>query len=196
MPGLRGRPIEQNLVGANRPADVFDLLLAEIRVRELEPVADLIADRRGDADSPGLRHGLEPRRHVDAVAEDVAVFDDDIAEIEADAVEQGARRRHVAIAPRHALLKIDGANQRVRHALELHQHAVAGGFDQAAPAFGDRGIDDFEPHGLQPGERSGLIDLHEPAVPDHVSGQNRGEPPLFNVGFHGINPSAANSTCR
>ena len=173
---------------ADRPADVLDLLIAEIRVDDLEPVADLIAHRRRDADSAGLGHGLEPRRDIDAVAEDVALLDDDIAEIDADAVEQRARGRHVPIAPRHALLKIDGATQRLGDALEFDQHAVAGRLDDAPPALGDRRIDEFEPDGLQPGKRSRFVHFHEAAIADHVGGdESRRAGALQLVGFHPIN---------
>ena len=187
MSCLGSRRVDQHLVGPNGPRDVLDLLVAEIGKADLEPVADLVAHRRGDADSPWLGHGLEPRRHIDAVAENIAVLDDHVAKIDADAKEHRPRRRHVAIAPGHSLLKIDGAAQGFGDALELDQHAVAGGLDDAAPALGDRGIDDLEPHGLQTSERSGLIDLHEAAVADHVRGENRGEPALDIVDFHRIN---------
>ena len=52
---------------------------------------------------------LQPRRHIDAVAENVAVFDDHIAKIEADAIVERTRRRHVAVwwveAARHDRVK-------------------------------------------------------------------------------------------
>ena len=66
------------------------------------------------------------------------------------------------------------------------------GLDDAAPAFGDRGIDDLEPNGLQARERSRLVDFHEAAVADDVRGENCGEPALDIVDFHGsvTRPSA------
>ncbi len=175
------------LVGSYRPGDVLDLLIAEIGIADVEPVADLVAHCRGDADPPWLGHGLEPRGHVHAVAENIAVFDDDVAEIDADAKEQRPRRRHVAIAPGHALLKINGAAQRFRDALELNEHAVARGLDNAAPALDDGRVDDLKPHGLQASERSGLVDLHKAAVADYVGGKNCREPALDVVDFHWIN---------
>ena len=73
---------------------------------------------------------------------------------------------------------------RVGDALELHQHAVAGGLDDAALALGDRGVDQLEPVGLEPRERARLVGLHEPAVADHVGRENRRQPPCVAVGFH------------
>jgi hypothetical protein len=46
MVGARLRAADDDLVDADRPADILDLLIAQILVDELEPVADLIAHRR------------------------------------------------------------------------------------------------------------------------------------------------------
>ena len=70
--GVRFLAADDDLVDADRPADVLDLPLAEILVADLEPVADLIAHRRRYADAAGLGDRLEARRDIDAVAEDVA----------------------------------------------------------------------------------------------------------------------------
>jgi hypothetical protein len=86
---LRVLAAEQDSVHADRPVDVLDLLLAEIFVGHVQAIADLIADRRGDADASGLGDRFEARRYVDAVAENVALVHDHVAEIDADAIEQG-----------------------------------------------------------------------------------------------------------
>ena len=83
---LRVLAAEQDPVNADRPVDVLEILLVEIFVRHVQAIADLIADRRGDADASGLG---EARRYVDAVAENVALVHDHIAEIDANAIEQG-----------------------------------------------------------------------------------------------------------
>src|SRR5262249_16303432 len=110
---------QQDLKNSNRAIDVLDLLLAEIFVFHFEPVTDLITHCPGDADSARLSYGFEPDRHIDAITEDVVAFHDHIAKIDADAIKQGARSRHVTIAPRHALLKIYCAPERLGDALEF-----------------------------------------------------------------------------
>src|SRR5262249_36173890 len=45
--------------------------------------------------------------------------------------------------------------------------------------------------GAQPRERAGLVLLHEPAVTDHIGGQNRGEPALHAVALPGPETSPA-----
>ena len=130
-----GLAVEHDLEDADRPADVLDLLLAEILEGDVEPVADLVAHRGRHADAAGFRHDFEPRGDVDAVAEDVVVLDDDVAEVDADAEDEAPRRAACPVAPRHASLEVDGAAHRVDDALEFDQHAVAGGLDDAALAL-------------------------------------------------------------
>src|SRR5215510_9598099 len=45
--------------------------------------------------------------------------------------------------------------------------------------------------GAQPRERAGLVLLHEPAVTDHIGGQNCGEPALHAVALPGPETSPA-----
>ena len=155
------------------------ILVAEIVKGDVvEPVADLIAHRAGDADAAGLGEHLETRRDVDAIAEDVVLLDDDVAQIDADAELDPPRRRHIGIAPRHPPLHFGRARHRINDAVEFHQHAVAGGLDDAAAVLGNRGIDELEPVGLQAGKRPRLVNLHQPAVADHVGGKDRSESSL------------------
>ena len=73
-------------IDAHRPRDVLDLLLAQIRRRRCRACrATCSRTTAADADPAGLGQRFEPRGDVDAVAEDVAVLDDDVAEIDADA---------------------------------------------------------------------------------------------------------------
>ena len=57
--------------------------------------------------------------------------------------------------------------------------------------FGDGGIDEFEPVGLEPRERARLVGLHQPAVADHVGGEDRREPALWSRHVHFQVPSRA-----
>jgi len=81
-------------------------------------------------------------------------------------------------------LEIDRTAQSLRDALELNQHAVPGGLDDAAPALGDRRVDQFQPHRLHPGERSLLVNLHESAVSNDVRRHDRGKTTLYARRFH------------
>ena len=170
---------------ADRTGDVLDALLAEILECELfQSLADLVAHGARDADAAGLGEHFEPRRDVDAVAKDVVVLDDHVAEIDADAELDPPRRRDVGVASRHPALDLGRAQHRIGDAVELDQHAVAGGLDDAALVLGDGRIDQLDPMGLETRERARLVGLHQPAVADHVGGEDRCEPALWSRHVH------------
>ena len=166
----------------NRPRQILDALLAQILKHHAEPVPGLIANRARDADAAGFGELLQARGHVHAIAEDVVVLADHVAEVEADAKADLAPRRRVAVAPRHTPLDLDRARHRIRDARELDQHAIPGGLDQPAPVVGDRRIDQLQTMGLETRERARLIGFHQAAVADHV-GRKDGREPAFDCGL-------------
>ena len=74
-------------------------------------------------------------------------FDDDVAKVDADPKLDMPAGRHVGVAAGHSALDLDRALDRVGNALELDQHAVAGGLDDPAVVLGDRRVDQLEPVG-------------------------------------------------
>jgi len=77
------------------------------------------------------------RRDIDAVAKDVVVVEDHVAEINADAQFDSAVRRNACVALGDRLLHLDRASHRIDDAGKLHQQAVAGGLDDAAMVLGN-----------------------------------------------------------
>ena len=118
--------------------------------------AHLLNPRR-DADAAGLGQRFEAGGDIDAVTEDVAVLDDDIANVHADAELDRLIGGTPALRSVIAALHLDGAVQRIDHAGELDQHAVAGGLDDAAAVLGDLRVDELAAQRLQPGERAVLV---------------------------------------
>ena len=98
---------------------------------------------RETIDAAWIGERLQPGRHVDAVAVDVVVVADDVADIDADAKFDAPVRRHIGVALDHAALNVDGAAHGVDDADEFHQHAVAGRLDDTAAVLGDLGVDQF-----------------------------------------------------
>src|SRR5207249_2260883 len=72
----------------NRPGDVLDLLLAEVRESQWKLVANLIARDLRDAQATRFTDRLKPRRDVHAVAENILTVDNDVANIDADAADE------------------------------------------------------------------------------------------------------------
>jgi hypothetical protein len=124
---LGGVRAEQDAMGAHRPGDVLDLLLAHVLEREIELVSHLIAHDAAGTDATRLRQGFEAGRDVDPVAIDVGAVDDDVADVQPDAKFDAAFRRYSDVAIGHLALDIDGAAHRVDDTGELDEDAVAGG---------------------------------------------------------------------
>src|SRR5262249_51950994 len=136
---LSGRT-DHNAVGPHRAGDVLDLLLAHVLKREIELVSHLLVRRRTDADPARLGERLQARSDVDAIAKDVALLDDDVADIDAHAKLDAALRRHAGIANDHFALHLDGAALGVDDTGEFDEETVAGRLDDATAVLGDLGI--------------------------------------------------------
>jgi len=128
-------------IDPDRPSDVLDALLAPILEWVGQLVADVVAHRPGNADPAGFGQGFQARRNIDAVAEDVAVLGDDVAEIDADAKPDLPIVSHLRLAVDHPALNLGSAAQRIDDAGEFHEQTVAGGLDDAAPVLLDLWID-------------------------------------------------------
>src|SRR5207247_8512424 len=170
--------VEQDTEDADGTDDVLDASFAEILERDIETVPHLVPHCSGNADPVRSSELLEARRYVDAVAEDIAVLDDHVAEVDPDAILNPPRRRYIRVAPRHPTLDFGSALYGVGNTLEFDQHSVAGRFDDASLVLGNDRIDELEAVGPEPRESSRLVGFHQSAITDHVSRENRREPAL------------------
>jgi hypothetical protein len=148
-------------------------LLAHVLERDVDLVAHLVAHNATDTDSARFSQCFEARREVDAIAEDIVLVDDDVAEVDADAKFDAPLFHHAGIAPRHLALHLDGATHGIDHAVEFGKQAVAGRLHDTTAVLGDLGVSDLAPHLLQGGERAFLVHAHQPRIAGHVSRQDR-----------------------
>ena len=102
----RGHVAESDVEDAHRELDVLELLLADIFKQQVEPVADIVAHRLRNRYSAGLGDAFEPRRDVDAVAENIVVVDDHIAKVDADAELDPPVLGDACVADRHVALDV------------------------------------------------------------------------------------------
>ena len=167
----------------DRPGDVLDPLLAEIPARQVELVGDALVHHIGEADAARLGQSLEPSGDVHPVAEDVAIVEDHVAEVDAYSIADAARLRHLGLAVGHRGLDRDGAFDGVDHARELDQQAIAGGLDDMAVVVGDLRVDQLATMRLLAHDRVLFVEFHKPGEADHVGGENCREAP-----FHGMIP--------
>jgi hypothetical protein len=156
-----------NPVDPHRTRDVLDLLLAQILKEEGQPVAHVIMNRIGDEHPAGIGQGFDARGDVDAVAINVVVFDDHVAEIDADAQLDAVVRRRARVPLGYRLLDLDCAAHRIDDAGKFDQQAVAGGLDDAALVFGDFRIEELAAQRLEALVRGFLIRPSAANTPPH-----------------------------
>ena len=69
-----------------------------------------------NADAAGVGYPLKARGDIDAVAENIVVVNDDVADMDANAKFDALGFGHVHIAVRHAALNLDSATNRIHRA--------------------------------------------------------------------------------
>ena len=152
-------------------------------VGQIDPSVDLLVDLARDADAASLCNALEPRSHVDSVAIDAGVIVDHVADIDADSELHAALRLDCGIALSHLGLDGEGAFDRVHHAGEFGENAVAGGVDDAPGELADH----REHDGLMPLEithRAGLVRGHQCAIAGNVRRENGAQSPFHALFGH------------
>ena len=155
-----------------RLIDILQGLRADVLEGEVGLVAHLLEDGAGDADAAGLGQGLEARRDVHAVAVDVLVFDDHVAEVDADAKAEPSILGSLGFVGGHAVLPGGSAGDGIHHAGELDQQAVSHQLDDAAAMPGDERLQNLSAQLGEAPKRAGLVRPHQAGVADHVSREN------------------------
>ena len=95
-------------------------MLAHVADFERELSLDLLVGIFGKADCAGTGQGLHASRNVEPIAVDIALVDDDIADIDADAELDPAIVWNVGIAPSHGTLDFQGTAHGLDRAGKLH----------------------------------------------------------------------------
>ena len=170
------------------PGDVLDLLLAHVLKREIELVPHLLVRRRADADPARLGQRFEPGGNIDAVAEDVAILDDDVTDIDAHAKFDPPSRRHGGIADDHFALHLDGTAHGIKDAGEFDEEAVAGRLDDATAVLGDLAIAKLSADRARCGERALLIFAHQSRIAGDIDSEYRCQPALDPLFAHPAGP--------
>jgi hypothetical protein len=124
-----------------------------------------------NANAAGLCDPFKTRRNVNAVAEDVIVVEDDVADVNANPELNPNTRRHARVLIGYTLLYLHRAPCGIDGAGELDQHAVAGGLYDAASMRCDRGIDKCLPESLELGECAFFVSAHQKAIAGDIRRQ-------------------------
>ena len=159
--------------GLDRAIDVLQVQVAEILEAGVHAAGHRLVHGARDQDAAGQGFRLEPRRDVDAVAEQVVLLDDQVAEMQAHAQEDGAVIGLVARGVLHGLLQFDGGGQRFDGGAELGQYAVARQLDDAAATPSHDRHDGLLADGAQASDRAAFVAAHEPGIAHHVGSEDR-----------------------
>jgi hypothetical protein len=103
-----------------------------------------------------------------AIAVEIVAIHDQVAEVQADAKDDGGFRRLVPIGFSHCLLELDGRAKRIHGAAELDQSTVARQLDQPAAVTSQCRLQTLLPVASQARKRAALIPTHQAGIADHV----------------------------
>nr|WP_292598640.1 hypothetical protein [Mesorhizobium sp.] len=140
------------------------MLLAGVERLNVELVPHLPVGIVGEADAARLRDLFETRSDVHAIAEDIAVFDDDVADVDADAQLDAPSFRNGPVSLEHGALHGNGAGHRLNDRGKLQQQTVAGRLDDMALVLGDERVDQLLAVRLEGGQRLRLVLAHQARV--------------------------------
>ena len=161
-------------IDPHRPRDVLQVLLAEIDKIRIDLAAHVVVSCARDRHAAGLANPLQSRRDIDAVAQNVVALDQNVAEIDADAINDALIFGSAGVALDHQPLNRDRAFDGGDDGGKLKQQAVARGLDDTSPELRHnrpRPLAMFAHHPRRPR----LVLAHEARVAGNVGGENRGE---------------------
>ena len=153
-----------------------------------ELAVDLVEHRSGDADTAGVGQRLQPGSHVHAVAVDRAALLDHVAQIHTDAEQHAPVLGDGSLALGDARFGFAAAHSTASTTLANSTSAPSPVSLTIRPwCSAIWGSMKVSAQRLQARERPRLVGRHQPAVADHVRGQNRRELPI-RAGSHWRHP--------
>ena len=176
----------------HRRRNVLHFLRADIGELHRQLVGDLLVHRARDADAADLGKALEARGDIDAVAEQVAVALDHVADGDADAKAHLPARRIRHVAGAQAFLDVDRAAHGFDRARKFGEHGIARGVENAAAAFGDEVVGHLT-IGREPPQRFLFVLGNQSGVAGNIGRKNRRD-----LAFHEGQPrtTSAAAECR
>ena len=121
----------------------------------------------------GIGNTLKAGSDIDAIAENIVCFNDNVAKIDANPILDPMMLRHRCIASNHVLLDDDAASHSFDGAVENRNKSVTRGFDQPSVMPHNAGLYEVTLDPLHAKMRSFFIDLHEAAVARDIASDNR-----------------------
>ena len=167
------RALYAHAVGAYRPDDVLDLLLASIVQRQPYLALEVVIGGAGDQYAAGFAKLLETGGDIDAVAEQVCAVHHDVAEIDSHPEHDAALSRAARLHRGDLLLGCDRTVDCVDDGTELCNGAVAHQLDDAAMVFDKQRLDHLGAQFPDRAQGARLVLLDESGITNDVGSENR-----------------------
>ncbi len=123
---------------------------------------------------PGAASPFQPRRDVHPVAVDLLSLDPDIPQMNPDPKLHPAIRRQIRIPALEHPLNLDPTPHRLERRRKLREKVIPPKINHPPPMLLHQQLDLLPIVGKRP-DRCLLILGHQPAVPDDIGGQDRGQ---------------------
>jgi hypothetical protein len=175
--------------------DILEDLWTKVIAGNIDLAPDLPIGVVRHTDAARLGDTFKARRDIDAIAEDIAIVNYNIADVNADAEFDPLVLRHRSILLGHARLNVNGTTYRIHGASKFDQHAVTGRFDDAASMRSYGGINEGLSNSLKPGQRILLVGTHQAAIPSDIRRQHRCQSPVHALGGQRIISKTAIEPC-
>src|SRR6516225_9982215 len=150
--------------------DVLEGLLAQILEREVELTRHVLLHPSRHTDPTGFSQAFEASRDIYSIAENVAVLNDNIANINAHSKFDAFLGGVLCIALGRGVLNLRCTPHGIDDTCELSQQTVPGSFDDASSMFANLRVDHVGADRSQSVESTFLICTNEPRVARHVGG--------------------------
>ena len=168
---IEGLKIAADWVRVNPDLEVSVLLNAKTGV---ELAGCVFLHSRRDADAARFGECFEPRGDVHSITENIAILDNNVADVNTDTELDPIRRPGVSL--RHALLDFHCAAQGIDNAAELHEETIAGRLHQPAMMLADFRVYYFGSNRPEPVQRSLFITPDQARIAGHIGCQDRRQP--------------------
>src|SRR4051812_15826594 len=162
--------VEPHTMDANRTCDVLDLLWPMIIEIYVDLAHDIALHAVGNTDAARFGKRFEARCDIDAIAEDVVLLNDYVANIDADPKRNAPLVWNVPLTLHHPALDPYSAAHSVHNARELRQETIAGVLYGTAPVLFDLWFNELPKMGFEALVRPLLVRSHETAIAGHVGG--------------------------
>ena len=174
----------------HRISNIFEGLLSHIITGNLDLAPDLPVGIIGHADPARFGDALKAGSNIDTITKDIVVFNDNIADVNADAKFNPLDLRYIDIVFGHAALNFVGTSHGVNDAGKLDESAVAGVLDDASVMLSDFRIEKRLSKSFQLRQRAFFVDPYQAARARDICRQNSCQPPLNVLAAQGAPPGA------